>query len=375
VKVLIRQFLGKNHSWCVVGWGIARALKASNHDVELFSTDGVQHLPNDLKDSLIGYVEEGKPHQVHGRLPAPSYDCQISYTAMKNFPIYLSNGNKNRFGIWCFEWAGANVLPTGFAKHYKSCDYILAPSNFAKQVFIDSGVPERVVQVIPHGIDVAQYQQDSIIKLPTNKKFKILANIAQNHKRKNIPGLLTAFGKAFTIKDDVCLILKAKHKEITNQFEVSLKNCLNNFQQQFPNHAEIKIFNEFLEDISTLYRSVDAVYTMSHTEGYYFPGLEAAAAGKINIAPKWGGQLDFLNDNNALLINGKEGRADPTSLYWESKPNAKWFVPSVDDAVEKLRYAYANYQELNEQVEKQKITIHNNFNWNKIAADIIGLCQ
>jgi len=373
MKILIRQFLGKNHSWSCVGWGIARGLLKLGHTVELFSTDGIKHLPKDLEHYLIGYTEENKP-QIFGKLPDKTYEAQISYTGMKNFPVYLNAGTKNRLGTWIYEWFGKNSLPTGFAKYYKYCDYLCSPSQFGKQIFMDNGIPETVIKVIPHGINADDYQKTSTIKLPTQKKFKLLANIAQNHRRKNIPGLLEAYGKAFTSKDDVCLILKAKDKPITMQFEVSLKDCLSRFYQQFSHHAEIKVFSEYVDDISDLYRSVDAVYTASHCEGFYMPGLEALAAGKINIVPNWGGQLDFLNDSNALLIDGKETRADSRSLYWENKNNTIWFQPSIDDAVEKLRYAYQNYEKLNEQIDKGRQNVYHAYDWPVIAQKFIDLC-
>lgn len=373
MKVLIRQFSGKNHSWSHVGWGIGKSLINKGHNVHIFSTDGIEHFPTDLKSNLIGYTKEND-FTVIGKAPDNDYDMQFSYTAMKNFPYYLSHGNKNRFGIWCFEWNGANVLPTGFAKHHNSCDYVCPPSQFAKEVFINSGVPESKIKVIPHGINVEQYSQTSIIKLPTNKKFKILANIAQNHLRKNIPGLLEAYGKAFNNKDDVCLIIKGKEKPIQNPFDVSLNQCIKNFKQQFPNHAEIKIFSEFLTDVSALYRSVDAVFTMSHTECFYMPSLESLASGKLNIAPNWGGQLDFLNKDNALLIDGKEERANPKSMYWESKPNAIWFKPSADDAADKLKYAYQNYEKLNDKIAKNKSQILQQYSWDNVAQQFLNLC-
>jgi glycosyltransferase involved in cell wall biosynthesis len=375
MKILIRQFLGKNMSWCVVGWGVATSLIESGHEVHLFSTDGVAHLPSHLKNNLIGFSEENNPQLVNGRLPDTNYDCQISYTCMKNFPPYLGSGSKNRFGIWCYEWAGKNVLPNGFAKHYKSCDYLCPPSNFAKQVFIDSGISEQNIKVIPHGINTEEYGRTSTIKLPTDKKFKLLANIAQNHLRKNIPGLLEAYGKAFTNKDDVCLILKAKDKPIKSPFEISLKNCLSDFNIKYPNHAEVKVFSDFVDDISSLYRSVDAVYSLSHCEGFYFPGLEGLAAGKLSIAPGWGGQLDFLNKTNSLLVEGKEVRADPKSMYWESKNNAIWFQPSIEDAANKLQHAYHNYEQLNYEVEKQKPIILSNYSWHSIVSQFLQLCR
>src|SRR5580698_1114851 len=249
MKILIRQFLGKNHSWCVVGWGIANALIEQGHDVHLFSTDGIKQLPKKLQPNLIGYVEENEK-KLFGRLPDKEYDCQISYTALKNFPAYLSNGSKNKFGIWCYEWSGPNVLPFGFAKHYQSCDYLCAPSEWQKKEFMNSGIPEEKIKVIPHGICAAQYKQNTTMVLPTKKRFKILANIAQNHLRKNIPGLLDAYGKAFTEKDDVCLVLKAKDKPIAALFEVSLNECLNTFNRKYPKHAEVKILSSFIDDMS-----------------------------------------------------------------------------------------------------------------------------
>ena len=374
MKILIRQFLGKNHSWSVCGWGIATSLISLGHEIELFSTDGIAHLPSSLRKNVIGYTEENQA-TVFGRMPDKNYDCQISYTCIKNFPLYLNSGTNNRFGIWCYEWDGKNVLPSGFAKHYKSCDYLCAPSNFAKQVFINSGIPAQDIKVIPHGINVSDYKKISTVLLPTNKKFKILANIAQNHLRKNIPGLLEAYGKAFTNKDDVCLIIKGKERPVVAPFEVSLNDCLKNFDKKFPKHAEVKVFSEFIEDISSLYRSVDANFTMAHCEGFYFPGLESIASGKIVIAPNWGGQLDFLDASNALLVDGKEERAVPKSMYWEPKNDAIWFRPSVDDAVEKLRYAHQNFEKLNADIDTQRPNVYDKYDWNSVTRQFLELCS
>lgn len=374
MRILIRQFLGKNHSWSVVGWGLADALIAMGHNVHLFSTDGIAHLPERLKSNLIGYTEENQ-NTIIGNLPNPIYDAQISYTSLKNFPHLLGNGPKNRFGIWCYEWNGKNVLPNGFAKNYNYCDQLCAPSSFAKDVFINSGIPDSRIQVIPHGINAIDYQKSSTVKITTDKKYKIFSNIAQLHLRKNIPGLLEAYGKAFTKNDDVTLILKCRDKSPKYPFDVSFQSIFGSFKKKFPNHAEVKIFSEFVDDMSDLYRSIDAVYTMSFCEGFYFPGLEGLAAGKLSIAPEYGGQLDFLNKDNSYLVSGSVVRADPKSMYWENKSNAVWFQPSVEDAAEKLKLSYKNYEEINKKLDSQKPDIHQQYSWAAVAQQILSLCQ
>jgi glycosyltransferase involved in cell wall biosynthesis len=374
MKILIHQFLGKNHSWSVCGWGIATAAKQLGHEVDLFSTDGIKHLPSHLEENLIGYTEENQS-KVFGKMPTDNYDCQISYTSMKNFSQYLTRSNKNRFGIWCYEWVGENCLPTGFAKQYKSCDHLLSPSNFVKEeIFIPSGIPANVIDVVPHGIDIGKYKLDTKIPLPTKKNFKILANIAQNHMRKNIPGLLEAYGKAFTNKDDVCLILKAREKKPTMDFEISLSHCIADFKRKYPNHAELRLFTDFLEDISVLYRSIDAVFTMSYGEGFYFPGLEGIASGKMSIAPDNGGHRDFLNKSNTLLVESKKVRANPKSMYWEQKNNVFWYEPSIDDAVSQLRHAYKNFEEINKGVEKQRSEVLVKYDWKNIFTPVLNSC-
>jgi glycosyltransferase involved in cell wall biosynthesis len=374
MKIKIQQFLGQSHSWSNVGWGLATSLIKLGHDVHLFATDGIEHLPSHLKPYLIGYAQLNEPGRVFGRLPDISYDMQFSYTCIKNFPIYLKNGDQNRFGMWSYEWIDKNILPLGFAKCHKSCDKLFVPSTWSKQGFINSGVPENKIVVLPHGIDTNEYSNVSTVDLDTKKSFKVLANIAQLHKRKNIDGLLDAWGKAFTKSDDVCLILKTKFKDPKQQFDVSLKDCFANFNHKYPDHAEVKVFQDFLNDISSLYRSVDAVFTMTHCEAFYMPGIEAVASGKINIAPKHGGQLDFLNESNSLFIDGKIVRADSTAMYWESKYKSTWFKPSIDDAVEKLRFARDNFEELNGKISSQKENILTQYSWDTIARNLLECC-
>jgi glycosyltransferase involved in cell wall biosynthesis len=90
------------------------------------------------------------------------------------------------------------------------------------------------------------------------------------------------------------------------------------------------------------------------------------------IAPAWGGQLDFLNENNSLLVSGKEMRADPKSMYWEGKNNAICFNPNTDEAADKLKQAYSNYEIINANIDKEYI--FTKYSWDNIAHEIIKLC-
>jgi glycosyltransferase involved in cell wall biosynthesis len=371
MKVLIRQFLGVRHSWSFIGHALATSFLKAGHEVDLFSTDGTEHIPAHLRSHLIGYRD--KNNQISGKEPSDTYDLQFSYTAPHNAARYLSNGKKNRFLQWTYEWN--SPLPQGYAKQFIHADFILPPSQFSKQIFLNSGTPDSAMRVISHGISPDDFASQDKIPFKTKKSFKILANIVQLHSRKNIKGLLEAYGKAFTKKDDVCLILKAKPKLQQHKFEIDLNKLLNDFAYKFPNRADVILYGDFVENIATIYNAVDAVFTMTHCEGFYLPALESLAAGKINIAPAYGGQLDFLTNDNSLLITGKEVRADPNSMYWQRNGKALWFQPDIDDAVDKLRYAYDNFETLNQTRALDIPMIKEKYSWDNITKQIMDLCK
>lgn len=361
-------------SWSVIAQSISRELIKLGHDVDIFSTNGKLYFPEDLKQNMIGYVDEDMS-QVFGREPDPRYQVQLSYTAFKNFPHYFQNGNTNRFGIWTYEFAGKNSIPPGFAKYYKYCDKILPPSQFAKQIFIDSGVPEDHMTVIPHGIDPSQIACAQPYKLKTDKKTKIFVNLAQVHRRKNIDGTLNMFGEAFSKKDDVCLVLKVSNKKPQQLFELNHNILLNEFKSKYKDHAEIEVIKEFIPNIYSLYKSCDIMFSASHTEAFGMTGLEAQAMGMINIAPKYGGFLDFLNDDNALLIDGKEFYVKPNMVYWSYQPGSKAFMPDVKSGAEHLIKAVKNKDQLKQKASHLAPEILEKYSWHAITSKVLDLVK
>ncbi|HVI42930.1 MAG TPA: glycosyltransferase [Anaerovoracaceae bacterium] len=361
MKVCFEQFLGKNHSWSIVGQNLARALLKKKHDVHLRSTNGYEHFPPDL----LPYVKENLDKD---------YDMQVSYTAMINFPNYLSHGNKNRFGIWNYE---TPILPTSFAKYYKATDKFLPSSQFSKQIFLENKVPEDHMVVVPHGIDLEQFTNTKEkFPLKTKKKYKILTNIAQPHIRKNIPGLLSAFGQAFTKNDDVCLVAKVVIKnKPESQFEVSFTDIFNEFKKAYPNHAEVEIVNTFIPNIAELYNACDIVFSMTHAECFWLPGIEAFAANKVVVVSNYGGQLDFMNPDNSILIDGKIERAPRKMQYWTPSPYAGTFNPNIDLAAEKLQEAVKNYDVLLQKFSPSMKATVSRLTWDNAVDQMIGLCK
>jgi glycosyltransferase involved in cell wall biosynthesis len=103
--------------------------------------------------------------------------------------------------------------------------------------------------------------------------------------------------------------------------------------------------------------------------------LEALGSGNVVISSGWGGQVDFLNEENSLVVSGKVSPAPPDALYWEQKYGTFWFKPNIDDAVDKLKYAVNNLEILKAQFKPNIDGIIHNYSWNKITKDILKMAK
>ena len=368
MRIKIQQFLfGKNHSWSVVGQNIGRAFIKLGHEVDFVSTDGFQekYCPEDIRP----FVKEK---------PVGTYDCQVSYTAPHNWGPYLSAGIKNKFGIWNYEYNGKRLLQ-GFAKHEKHTTKVLPSSNFTKEVFVNMGIPEDRQVVVPHGINLEDFKSTNKAELKTKKSKKILLNIAQPHRRKALPLALESFGKAFKKDDDVCLIAKvftANKSAAKNQsFDVDFHKILKTFKSKFKNHAEIEVMTTYVPNIADLYNACEINFSATHAECWHLPSLEALAAGIINVVPRYGGQLDFCNNDNGLLIEGKTVRAPRDHQYWAYNPYGVHFKVDTDDAADKLQQAVNNYDELKAKFEPHMKSTAAHFTWENAAQQILDMCE
>jgi O-antigen biosynthesis alpha-1,2-mannosyltransferase len=371
VRIKIQQFLFfKSHSWAVVGQNLGRALIKLGHEVDFISTDGFEekYCPADLRPFVKPLPELNKPW------PYGEYDCCISYTAPHNWPLYLQHG-KHKFGIWNYEYNGKGILQ-GFGKFYKATDKVLPSSYFTREVFLNMGIPDEHMVVVPHGINLEEFESKEKIPVKTKKKHKILLNIAQIHRRKAIPLALEGFGKAFTQADDVCLIAKVLLKNKTDhQFDVDFPSIYKTFEQKFPKHAEVELFTGFVPNIAEIYNACDISYSATHAECFHLPSLETFACGKINCVPRYGGQLDFCNDDNSLLIAGRIARADRLQQYWTFNPNAVHFVIDTNDAAKKLQQAVSEYDSLIAKFTPHMQATAAKFTWEAAAKQILELCK
>jgi len=394
MKIRWHTMGGTNHSWSFTAQNLTRAMKKlKDHKIFFKSTNGLEHFPDDLRDVLLpgyhGHLVQGPTEYIDGQgneltvikeRPEPEindnnnrpYDLELAYTIPYQFCRRFYQESRCRAAIWNFE---SSILPPGWQMYARAIDYILPSSQYSYDIFANNGVPKEKLVVVPHGVDLNIFNPDiPPFELQTTKKLKFLHNAIPHH-RKLHERVIKGFVDTFTGDDDVCLVLKTKFLTPAKDkpFEVDVKALIEEAMKGKENPPEIEVVNKFIPDMGSLYTACDVVLSMSSCEGFWLPGLEALACGSLIIAPRHGGQLDFLNDDNSLLVDTVEMEAPASMQYWGFMKGAVVGDPSMEHYQELLFYAYQNIDTEKARIKDAAKQTSEYFSWERAAQMILDL--
>ena len=237
-------------------------------------------------------------------------------------------------------------IPDGWRERCNALDEIWVPSHFNRETFARAGVAEQKLRVLPEGIDTGQFRPGlDPLSIPGTRGFNFLS-VFDWQKRKGYDVLLRAFCEEFHPDDDVALILKLStinqpYVEPADLVSYFVERVLGRKLQHIP---PLIVLTGMLpqHEFPRLYAAADAFVLSTRGEGWGRPYMEALACGRPVIATRWGGQLDFLDDENADLIE-VEGLA-PTGpdIDIEVFAGHRWAEPSVDHLRQLLRRVVAD---------------------------------
>jgi glycosyltransferase involved in cell wall biosynthesis/Tfp pilus assembly protein PilF len=199
-----------------------------------------------------------------------------------------------------------DVLLENLTNIFSYADELWTPSEFSKQSFINSGIPEDKVHVIPNGINPNVFKLDGpALSLPTEKKFKILY-VGGTIQRKGIDILLKAYRKAFTAEDDVCLVIKDMGDNTFYKNQTA-EILIEEFQKD-KNAPEILHLTETMEeeDVASLYRTCNLFVSPYRGEGFSLPTLEAMACGLPVVVTRGGATDDFVKEKLGFFIDSEK---------------------------------------------------------------------
>lgn len=240
-----------------------------------------------------------------------------------------------RIAYWYWEF---DSVPQSWCDHAAQVDEVWVATEF-----IARGLRERLtipVRTLFPGVALAPFQvrSRSYFGLPSDRYiFLFTFHMMSVMERKNPLGLIRAFQKAFRSDEPVTLVLKTsfgdRHPE---QFDELLDAAAG--------IPAIKIIDEVYtsDEVLSLMNTCDAYVSLHRSEGLGLTMAEAMLMGKPVVATGFSGNMDFMDEDNSLLVPYEAvtvGRAIPPY-----EADLEWAEPSVEHAAQALRRLYDDQQ-------------------------------
>jgi len=217
--------------------------------------------------------------------------------------------------------------------HLASQDLLFVPSRWAKQVLADNAIPEDRIHVAPFGVDREIFRFVDRVEPGAT----VFLNVGKWEVRKGHDILAEAFGKAFTKKDDVRLVLLTPNPfysaEESRQWADAYRNS--------PLGEKIQVLEDRLpsqRDVAELMARADCGVFPFRAEGWNLDLAEMMAMGKNVIATNYSAPTEYLTAENARLIE-TDRLVDAMDAKW-FHGQGQWAElgdPQIEQLVEHLR--------------------------------------
>jgi glycosyltransferase involved in cell wall biosynthesis len=159
--------------------------------------------------------------------------------------------------------------------------------------------------------------------------FLFTFHMASIMERKNPLGLIAAFVEAFGKDDTVGLVLKTASRNMYPEQLAELRDA-------GAGYNVIIIDDDYTrEELLALMNACNSYVSLHRSEGYGLTMAEAMLLGKPVIATNYSGNLDFMSDENSLLV-----KYDLVTLDRDYPPydaGMRWARPSTSHAAECMR--------------------------------------
>ncbi len=303
--------------------------EAARRYVAALRAAGVAVLERDVRLPGRDAVERGSPS-----VPVPadgSIACNILCMNPEQMIPYLDGpdapvcAGRSTIGIWSWE---VDVLPPGWREASRRLSEIWTYSAFSAKLIVPGvDVPVRNV---PPPICGPAPSSEGVAGLPDGFRFLVMFDYLSTLERKNPVGAIEAFQRAFRPEDGAALVVKSI-----------------NARHRPERHGEIVDACHGREDIVLIDRTVssgerdallaacDCYVSLHRSEGHGLPIAEAMHAGKPVVATSYGGNTEFMDDDNSYPVAWAPSKVGPGVEHYPQ--GATWAEPDLEHAARMLR--------------------------------------
>jgi len=359
---------------------VARAIRLSpTKNDELASK--VEHLEQKSTDNIDTVIQHVLPHQ-------------FEYKA----------GVKN-IGMMCWETTHFNR--SNWSHCCNLMDEIWVPSIQNAQAVRDSDV-NVPIKILPCACDIDRFEnkQEPLEISQINGKC-VFYVIGEMTRRKNIVAILRAFYCAFSLRDDVAIVIKTNipgksPDESTNVLRKTIEDIKKSMHTYVghPYYPLTLCITDFLPDakLDQLHAACDVFVLASHGEAWGIPAHDAMGFGNPVILSNWGSfpELTYAQaaenwepTTHKFKWPGEidcgwlvDGNLTPCFGHVDSFPDLYtgdefWFDPNIEQLISHMKRAYIEWQDgeldIRGQAAKKRAIEFSYEKVGQIAKGLLGL--
>lgn len=293
--------------------------------------------------------------------------------ANNNLPCFWITMN-NAMGIRKYDYCYSigyvmfetETFPPIYASHLSTMDEIWTPSTFCKNAIIKSGI--KKVFVMPLGVDTDYYNPEKVTPMQKydisqkdiSQKYKFLSVMGYS-ERKGVSVLIRSFAEEFSRNNDVILYIKGGWYD-ANRARIEIDDMIKNIPSPPDIYLDFNVYPD--NEMIKIFKMCDAFVLPSRGEGFGLPYAEAMSMGLPTIGTRYGGQLEFMNDNNSYLVDIDGTEAEPRCDWICSEyVGGKFAIPNKDHLKELMRYIYENQEHAKLKGKVAREYMIKNFDW------------
>jgi glycosyltransferase involved in cell wall biosynthesis len=256
-----------------------------------------------------------------------------------------------RIAYWYWEF---DSMPEAWRAHAEKVDEVWTATEFiARGLRARLAVPVRTL--FP-GVTLAPFRvrDRAYFNLDANRfTFLFTFHMLSVMERKNPMGLIRAFKMAFDASEPVALVLKTsfgdRHPEQFRELCAAAADM-----------PSITIIDQVLssDEVLSLMHVCDAYVSLHRSEGLGLTMAEAMLMGKPVIATGFSGNMDFMNDENSLLVSYERVKVGRPIPPYDA--DLEWAEPSVEHAAQLMRRLYEEPEWAREVGARGKLSAEKN---------------
>jgi len=269
------------------------------------------------------------------------YDTVLMHCVPEYWPSLREPGMRN---IGYVAWE-TDLIPPQWPALLECADMILVPSTFSRAAVLAGGV-RRPVRVVPH--IARRLEADAAAA----SRWKAAHGIPPDHfvfytigcwtARKAMWDTLNAYLLAFDSRDRVTLVIKTDAEGVRNAHarrreptDVLAADIIGNY----PDPADVRVIGGKLSDadIDDLHRAGDCYVSLTRSEGWGLGAFDAACAGRPAVVTGWGGHLDYLDGDGALLVDYTLEPVTDALGGTSYRSDQKWARADIEHAIALLQ--------------------------------------